>query len=122
MGRILKDFFEQNNMKFDKVVMQCSPFLRCIQTANQISEALGIISEIEVNYLFCEHLNEASFPQGNPIKNLVYEVSKKNKKMFKQRYGISEEVNIYDKGLNKGESLKLWPETDQEAQKRALRI
>ena len=62
MGEVLKDFFEQNNMKFDKVVLECSPFLRCIQTANEIANIIGNVAQVEINYLYCEHLKESDFP------------------------------------------------------------
>lgn len=29
-GRYLKDFFEKNNMSFDKVIIEVSPFMRCL--------------------------------------------------------------------------------------------
>ena len=32
-GRFLKKYFEENNYKFKRVIVECSPFLSCMQTA-----------------------------------------------------------------------------------------
>lgn len=101
-------------MKFDKIVMQSSPFLRCIQTASQIAQELQIVTEIEIDYLYCEHLTKSNFPEGNPINNLVYEVSKSDMNNFKQKYQIYDEIEFIDYGKNKKEALKMYPESDEQ--------
>lgn len=70
------------------------------------------VTDIEINYLYCEHLKESDFPEGNPINNLVYEVNKNNMKKFRQKYDISQKLNFFDKGQNKEKALKIWPEDD----------
>jgi phosphohistidine phosphatase SixA len=55
-------------MKFDKIIIECSPFMRTMQTASSIAEALGV-EEVEINYLSTEHLY-TDFPDANPVPNL----------------------------------------------------
>lgn len=33
-GQYFKDVFELNGMEFDEVIIECSPFMRCLQTAS----------------------------------------------------------------------------------------
>ena len=56
-GDFLKEFFASKNYQFDKVIIECSPFLRCMMTAGQVASALGI-KEIIINYRTAEFLQE----------------------------------------------------------------
>ena len=42
-------------MTFDKIVIETSPFMRCIQTASQIADVLNV-NEVELNFMASEHL------------------------------------------------------------------
>jgi len=42
-------------MNFDQIIIECSPFLRCIQTASLIAEKLKV-KKVEINWLISEHL------------------------------------------------------------------
>lgn len=53
-------------MKFDKIIIECSPFMRTMQSSAGIAKALGV-KEIHLNYMACEHLFEPYFPLGNPV-------------------------------------------------------
>ena len=46
-------YFEDNNYHFDKIVIECSPFLRCMMTAAQIASSLGQ-EEVVINYRAAE--------------------------------------------------------------------
>ena len=48
-GEFLKKHFAENGLKFDKIIIECSPFLRCMQTASYLGHALGV-TEIGINY------------------------------------------------------------------------
>ena len=41
-GQYFKDLFDKNGMEFDEIIMECSPFMRCIQTASEIAVQLGV--------------------------------------------------------------------------------
>lgn len=58
-------------MKFDKILLMTSPFLRCIQTADGIAQELNHY-DIEVNWLICEHLQTMDFPDYDPLPHLEY--------------------------------------------------
>ena len=40
-GNFLKEHFSDNSYHFDKVIIECSPFLRCMMTAAQIAKIFG---------------------------------------------------------------------------------
>ena len=48
-GEFLIDAFDHRKLKFDKIIIECSPYLRCMMTAGQIAEKLEV-SEIHINY------------------------------------------------------------------------
>jgi len=33
-GKYLKQYFEENNLNFDKIILKSSPFIRCIMTSS----------------------------------------------------------------------------------------
>ena len=41
-GKYLKEYFDTNGMNFDKVIIECSPFIRTMQTASQIARELNV--------------------------------------------------------------------------------
>jgi broad specificity phosphatase PhoE len=41
-GKYLKQYFEDNNLKFDEIKIKSSPFVRCIMTSSQLAQSLGI--------------------------------------------------------------------------------
>lgn len=69
-GQYLKSYFEKRNMKFDKIVIESSPFLRCLQTANEAAVALGV-EEVTINYVMSEHLYPRDYPNYDPITKLL---------------------------------------------------
>jgi broad specificity phosphatase PhoE len=58
--------------KIELVVIDSSPFVRCLQTASAIAEKIGI-ETIHVNYLACEWLKGKFYPEGNPVGKLLVE-------------------------------------------------
>lgn len=55
---------------FDQIVIETSPFMRCIQTACLIAEKLGV-KEIKINYLSSEIQTKNHFDEC-PIKILEF--------------------------------------------------
>ncbi len=55
--------------RFDEVVIECSPFIRTVQTASLIAKEIGYSKPIKVQYRFCEWLNTMIF-QENPFPTL----------------------------------------------------
>lgn len=83
-GQYLKNYFQQHNMKFDKIVIESSPFIRCIQTANETAVALGV-DEVTINYVMSEHLYPRDYPDYDPIRKLQsFTVEDLNGKEFKE--------------------------------------
>ena len=52
-------------MKFDKIIIECSPYMRCIQSASYIANGLNI-PEIEINFMAGEHLYARDFEEYDP--------------------------------------------------------
>lgn len=96
----MKEYFEKLGVTFDKIVIETSPFMRCVQTANEIALALGV-KEVEINYLFAEHLAERDYGQYNPLPKLQTWENQKdlNDKSFKEFNLLSDKVRIVDKGF-----------------------
>ena len=53
-------------MKFDKIIIETSPFLRCMQTAAQVAKALNH-PKVVINYRLSEMLN---LFKDNPLPSL----------------------------------------------------
>ena len=48
-GKFLKKWFSENGYKFDKVIIESSPFLRCMISAAEIGKAFDC-KDITINY------------------------------------------------------------------------
>ena len=96
-GEFLKQYFHENGYNFDKVIIECSPFLRCMQTAAQIAvEVPGTESitrevrgefvpigghEVKINYRASEIL--LKFFGENPMNDLEWIIHESNFKSMK---------------------------------------
>ena len=65
------------------MVIETSPFLRCLETAAAIAKELDI-SRIKVNYRYSEWLKEKFFPNGSPVKDL--EINKIDEKELSEKW------------------------------------
>ena len=54
-GIFLKKFITEKGFKFDKIIVCSSPFLRCMMTAAQIANQLGV-DNVQINYTASECL------------------------------------------------------------------
>ena len=54
-GEFLKWYFTEFCYDFDKIIIECSPFLRCMMSAGQIADALEV-NDVEINYRASEIL------------------------------------------------------------------
>ena len=43
-GKYLREYFNEQGLKFDKVIIETSPFIRTMQTASQIAKELNVPS------------------------------------------------------------------------------
>ena len=93
-------------MKFTRIIVETSPFVRCLMTSAQIAKALGIPSA-GINYRFCEWLTDWLYRTGNPIPKLEF----KNKalKDLNVEYGL-QGIKFEDTSVFRAEASKLWPE------------
>ena len=66
----LKEYFSGNSYRFDKVIVECSPFLRCMVTAAQIAKRFGV-EEVVINYSACDVLLEKQYKE-NPLYQVEY--------------------------------------------------
>jgi broad specificity phosphatase PhoE len=83
-------------MKFDKIIIESSPFVRCIQTAAKIADGLGV-EEVRINYLACEHLYSRDFKEYNPLPELnsvQAGIGINTNKKFRELHNIPDSVNI----------------------------
>ncbi len=97
-------------MNFDQIIIECSPFLRCIQTASLIAEKLKV-KKVEINWLISEHLGNIQFPRSDPIPRLA--ISKYGIEDFNQNYvhyGIPKSVFIFDRNYKRQSIKGRWVE------------
>ena len=66
-GIFLKNYFGENDFKFDKIVVHCSPFIRTMQSASQIALELGLEGDFEICYSASEVLLPHVYKDGNPM-------------------------------------------------------
>ena len=59
-----------SDIKFDKLIIECSPFIRTMQTASQIANEFKT-KEIIVNFQACEILIEHDF-KFDPIPSIEF--------------------------------------------------
>lgn len=69
-GKYFKKYFADNDFKFDHIIIDCSPFLRCMMTASFIAEYLDV-PEVTVNYKSIEMLRLKYF-DSNPVTKLEF--------------------------------------------------
>ena len=81
-GHFLKRYVEQHG--FEEVIIECSPFIRTVQTAAIIAKAIGK-SKVRVQYKYHEWLHPA-FYDNNPMEDLYLRNRSKEeiKKVFMQ--------------------------------------
>ena len=60
---------QKYGIKFDEVIIETSPFLRCLQTASCIASVLSI-PKIHVNYRISESLYDTAFDDCNIFDEL----------------------------------------------------
>ena len=53
MKKYLAEIEKEEGRKFDEVIVEASPFVRCLSTAARIAKPLGI-KKIPINYLMSE--------------------------------------------------------------------
>ena len=80
-GQHLRKYLERAG--YDLVLIEASPFLRCMETAAAIAKELGL-PEVNVNYRCAEWLKKKFFPCGTPVPDLV--INNNNEKEFSQKW------------------------------------
>lgn len=88
-------------MNFDEIIIECSPFLRCIQTASKIAEKLKV-KKVEINWQISEHLGNIQFPNEDPVPRLT--INKYGFEDFNENkihYSIPSSVSIYDRNYKR---------------------
>jgi len=71
-GKFLKQYFEDTNMTFTKIIIKSSPFLRCIMTASGIAQDLFEDTQnvqIKIDSHLAELLDDKMYKE-NPIPKL----------------------------------------------------
>lgn len=76
----MKEYLETNG--YTKIIIQSSPYLRCLQTAKETCKILGI-KEIQVNYMLSEWMKHTFF-ESNPIDTLL--IRTRDKKYILDKY------------------------------------
>lgn len=120
-GQFLKDYFDNKlGVTFDKIVIETSPFMRCVQTANEIALALGV-KEVEINYLVAEHLYKRDFAEYNPLPKLQTQtIHDLNDPEFKKFHLLSDKIKFVDRGFWKQNYGSRWLEQLSGIHERAI--
>ena len=66
-GKRLDKFLEDE--EYDRVKIECSPFIRCMETAAAIAKEIGI-KRVKINYRCAEWLSDRLYPDGTPLNKL----------------------------------------------------
>ena len=75
-GMYLNQYFTKNGLKFDKVIIEVSPFLRTMMTAGEIAAEFGV-KDIRVNYQACEALHNHIYDE-DPMSSIEFEKAGKD--------------------------------------------
>ena len=68
-GYCLNKYFKENKWQFDEIIIECSPFLKCMMTASHIAARLSV-KEVKINFKASKILTKYNFKKGNPIPEL----------------------------------------------------
>ena len=93
-GQLLKQHFEKSGLKFDKVVIECSPFIRTMMTASQIAKVLDI-KDITINWQACEYLHKMLFWKC-PLKDIEYSTCSESFQEMKQTLWESYSATFFE--------------------------
>ena len=109
-GHYLKRYVEQHG--FDEIVIECSPFIRTVQTAAIIAKAIGK-SKVRVLYKYHEWLHPA-FYDSSPMHELYLRNLGKEeiKKLFLQ--GYSDVEYDHDDEVGYKASTTVYPEENMD--------
>ena len=119
-GEYLKKLLiDEGKYKIENIIFEVSPFVRCVQTASEITSKLGI-NKVQITYLASEtqYQDERCDYSESPIPNVdswsVFNGSSSAMTMddYKQKYNIRQDLEIKDQQLYKNESTTLFPESD----------
>lgn len=89
------------------IIIESSPFVRCLQTAVCIAKELGV-EEVRVNYLYCEWLKGKFFPDGCPLEDLI--IRNTPREQFVKEYNF-QGVKFDDNDHGYEEARQFYPET-----------
>ena len=100
-GQFLKEHFERKCTTFDKIIIECSPYLRSMMTAGQIAKALDI-KEVVVNYKASDLASASA--ETNPLSKLEFTKYKGNftdmklkDKIYQSEQYFPSDVNFVEK-------------------------
>ena len=82
---------------FDKVIIECSPFLRCMMTAGHVAEALGV-KEVMINHRAAEM--PLTRYEKNPIPDLKYCKSELDFETMKKDHVECQSPEYFPSGIN----------------------
>ena len=134
-GEFLNEYFLENGYAFDKLIIECSPFLRCMMTAGQIAQgliALEIVGEtdITINYLATDVLSKNRYRE-DPMRQLEfvkydgnYQFMQYEKPLYTTPDFFPDNVNFVESAQDaaKEEVLEAYPEPQKAGQRRGLRL
>ena len=113
MKKYVKELESEQGKKFDKIILQTSPFVRCMATAARIAKPLKLRS-VQINYRMSEW-QVGCYNKDNPMTHL--EFKSKSAACLNRKYkllGIDyQDTSEYWKQVN-----KLFPEDFEKGLKR----
>lgn len=126
-GQFLCQYFQKNNMKFDKVIIETSPFIRTMMTAGQIAKA-GLVKDVTVNYQASELLETYLF-RKDPLPLIEWTQNGKSYDTMKQNIRKAYNEQFWEEGVSfhaptskVGSQVPKYPEETDEANIRALNL
>lgn len=80
-------------MTFDKVIIETSPYMRCIQSAAALADGLNI-PEIEINFMIGEHLYARDYAEFSPVPTLNSVTTPLDDAELRKTYNLPDSVKI----------------------------
>ena len=65
----LIEYLQDHGYAFDTIEIECSPFIKCMQTAAIIASQFGV-QKVTINYTLTQHLHPSKVHYYNPMEHL----------------------------------------------------
>ena len=70
-AQFLIEYLREKGYQFDTIEIECSPFMKCMQSAAWIASTFGV-SEVTINWTLTQHLSRDKVHYYNPMDYLEF--------------------------------------------------